>query len=128
MRQRIENARRHDAGFTLIELLVVVIIIGILAAIAIPTFLNQRKKAWQAQSVGDLHNAGIVAEDYFADNYTYAGLTPADLRPSDGDVLTVVSATSVNVCIEVDNIHLNGSGTADYHIDTPNGKPIPGGC
>ena len=57
-----------DQGFTLIELLVVIIIIGILAAIAIPVFLNQRKKALDASLKSDLKNAAIVVETWVADH------------------------------------------------------------
>lgn len=58
---RYEDAKREE-GFTLIELLVVVLIIGILAAIAIPTFLNQRQRAWQAAIVSDTRNAALEVE------------------------------------------------------------------
>ena len=55
---------RKEEGFTLIELLVVIIIIGILAAIAIPVFLNQREKAWRSQAVADMKNAATAVESY----------------------------------------------------------------
>jgi type IV pilus assembly protein PilA len=69
---RIEDAKREE-GFTLIELLVVVIIIGILAAIAIPVFLAQRERAWRSSAQSDLRNASVSLETYFTDNGFYAG-------------------------------------------------------
>jgi type IV pilus assembly protein PilA len=68
MLARIRSAKENDKGFTLIELLVVIIIIGILAAIAIPAFLNQREKAWESAVTSDLKNASIAAESFATDN------------------------------------------------------------
>src|SRR5664280_3276962 len=63
--------RDKDEGFTLIELLVVIIIIGILAAIAIPVFLNQRKKGYEASMKSDLRTVANEEETYFTDHQDY---------------------------------------------------------
>ena len=65
--------RRGEGGFTLIELLVVVIIIGLLAAIAIPAFLGQRDKANDAAAKSLVRNGATAMEAYFADGNTYTG-------------------------------------------------------
>ncbi len=76
LRSRIEE----EKGFTLIELLVVILIIGILAAIAIPSFLNQRGKATDAKYKSAARTAQTAMETYFTDNNTYVGATPAVLQ------------------------------------------------
>ncbi|MGN6391311.1 MAG: type IV pilin protein, partial [Gemmatimonadales bacterium] len=63
---------RNRKGFTLIELLIVVVIIGILAAIAIPKFANTKEKAVLASMKSDLRNMVTAEEGYFSDNQTYA--------------------------------------------------------
>ncbi|MFI5281042.1 MAG: type IV pilin protein, partial [Gemmatimonadales bacterium] len=62
---------RNSRGFTLIELLIVVVIIGILAAIAIPKFGSTKEKAYIASMKADLRNLVTAEESYFADNVTY---------------------------------------------------------
>lgn len=62
-----------ESGFTLIELLVVMLILGILAAIALPAFFNQKDKAGDAKAKEYAHSAQVAMETYFTDNATYAG-------------------------------------------------------
>ena len=71
MRKSMDN---KDQGFTLIELLVVMIIIGILAAIAIPVFLNQRKKAVDTAAKSDVSTIGKEVATYYVDNIGQASV------------------------------------------------------
>jgi type IV pilus assembly protein PilA len=83
MLARIRKAQEEE-GFTLIELLVVIIIIGILAAIAIPVFLNQRKKGYDAQAKSDARNIATLEETYLTDNGNYK--TEADATAAGTDL------------------------------------------
>lgn len=70
---------KRDEGFTLIELLVVIIVIGILASIAIPTYLQQRTKAYRAQALADMRNAATALETFATENNgSYLGMNGAD--------------------------------------------------
>jgi type IV pilus assembly protein PilA len=68
MLAKLRRRAESEKGFTLIELLVVILIIGILAAIAIPAFLNQRAKAYDSQAKSNVKTAQIAEETYSTDN------------------------------------------------------------
>lgn len=61
----------NESGFTLVELLVVIVIIGLLAAIAVPIFMNQRNEAHDAAVISDLHNFNIIAADHLVEHGRY---------------------------------------------------------
>ncbi|MFQ5536165.1 MAG: type IV pilin protein [Gemmatimonadota bacterium] len=86
---------RDNKGFTLIELLIVVVIIGILAAIAIPKFSATREKAYFAAMKSDLKNLASQQEIYYSDNYTYSTNTSAlAFTNSEGVNVTISASTS----------------------------------
>ena len=86
---------RGSKGFTLIELLIVVVIIGILAAIAIPRFANTKERAYLAAMKSDLRNIVTAQETYFAENVTYTtSTTNLGLIITTGVTVTINTATA----------------------------------
>ena len=84
IRQRLDG--NNEQGFTLIELLVVIIIIGILLAIAVPSYLGFRDRAAKSAAQANVRAATPAVEAYFADEGTYAGMTLAELQLIDSAV------------------------------------------
>ncbi len=83
-------------GFTLIELLIVVVIIGVLAAIAIPKFASTKGKAYFAGMKSDLHNLTTSEESFFYDHAVYSlSIDSLQMSTSHGDVVTIVEASPV---------------------------------
>jgi type IV pilus assembly protein PilA len=111
----------RDAGFTLIELLVVVVIIGILAAIAIPVFLNQRNAARNASVEADLRNIATVMETY----YTTEGSYPTTAQELIDQGATVSEGNSVSFAVAGDgSYNLRGCNTeaaTPYEYDSGQG-------
>jgi prepilin-type N-terminal cleavage/methylation domain-containing protein len=86
---------RRTQGFTLIELVVVVVIIGILAAIAIPKFGSTKEKAYIAGMKSDLRNLVTAQEAYFGEYVTYAStVSVLSYSVSEGDAITLVSSSA----------------------------------
>jgi type IV pilus assembly protein PilA len=131
---------RHTApkGFTLIELLIVVVIIGILAAVAIPKFSNTKQRASRSAGIADMRNLATAQEGFRADSNRYAGIADTgsapgkmNFTPSNGNTSLVLSAGPVgwwgSVAIpggQSCGMYLNTARPGVIPAGTPEGVPV----
>ena len=108
----IKFHEERESGFTLIELLVVVLIIAILAAIAVPVFLNQRRKAWKSQVESALKDGATAQESFITNPGVTSYTTNVTALRSEGwsfattEVNTpTIIATQTNYCISITSAH-----------------------
>jgi type IV pilus assembly protein PilA len=106
-----------ESGFTLIELLVVMLILGILAAIALPAFFNQKEKAGDAKAKENAHTAQVAMETFSTDhNGTYVGASVAELKAIEPTIKEATTTGEGEAATTSEGIVTTGLSTNGYTI------------
>jgi len=90
---------KEESGFTLIELLIVLVIIGILLAIAVPSYLGFKDRANASAAQANVRSAVPAIEAYYADNGSYTGMTATTLAAIDAGVKVTVISAGASYCV-----------------------------
>ena len=115
MSKRLRTRLDASSGFTMIELLVVIIIIGILLAIAVPSYLGFRARAEKSAAQSNLRAALPAVETYYADNGAYTGMTLTNLTAIDAGLAKATSAAT-------DGVWIISVGAATYCVQSKKGS------